>query len=80
MTKRQELPGCPALATGSTPVLAPPAAQGGLALDIPGRRRQDLSTDREARKILLRRRAGSSPGGERLQRADASGICRRADF
>jgi hypothetical protein len=37
--------------------LARPAAQRGLALDIPGRRRHDLSTDEEARKILFGERA-----------------------
>ena len=38
-------------------VLSRPAVQRGLALDIPGRRQHDLSTDEEARKILFGQRA-----------------------
>jgi GSH-dependent disulfide-bond oxidoreductase len=38
-------------------VLARPAAQHGLAPEIPGWRRHDLSTDEEARKILFGERA-----------------------
>ena len=38
-------------------VMARPAVQRGLALDIPGRKQHDLSTDEEARKILFGQRA-----------------------
>ena len=38
-------------------VMARPAAQRGLSLDIPGRKQHDLATDEEARKILFGQRA-----------------------
>jgi GST-like protein len=38
-------------------VMARPAVQRGLALDIPNRKQHDLSTDEEARKILFGQRA-----------------------
>jgi GSH-dependent disulfide-bond oxidoreductase len=38
-------------------VLARPAVQRGITLDIPGRRQHDLATDQEARRILFGQRA-----------------------
>ena len=38
-------------------VLARPAVQRGLALDVPGRKPHDLANDEEARKILFGQRA-----------------------
>ncbi len=53
----QEISDFPHLARWLDVVPARPAAQRGLALDIPGRRQHDLSTDEEARKILFGQRA-----------------------
>jgi len=38
-------------------LLARPAVQRGIALDVPGRRKSNLATDEEARKILFGQRA-----------------------
>ena len=53
----QEISDFPNLARWLDAVLARPAVQSGLALDIPGRKQHDLATDEEARKILFGQRA-----------------------
>jgi GST-like protein len=53
----QEIADFPHLKRWLDAVLARPAVQRGLALDIPGRKQHDLSKDEEARKILFGQRA-----------------------
>jgi GSH-dependent disulfide-bond oxidoreductase len=53
----QEISGFPNLAQCLDAVLAGPAVQRGLSIDIPGRQQRDLSKDAEARKILFGQRA-----------------------
>ena len=53
----QEITDFPHLARWLDALLARPAVQRGLALDIPGRQQRDLSKDEEARKILFGQRA-----------------------
>ena len=50
----QEISDFPHLARWLDAVLARPAVQRGLALDIPGRKQHDLATDEEARKDPVR--------------------------
>ena len=53
----QEISDFPHLARWLDAVLARPAVQRGLALDIPGRKEHDLATDEAARRILFGQRA-----------------------
>src|SRR5271166_5063893 len=53
----QEISDFPHLARWLDAVMARPAVQRGLALDIPGRQERDLSKDEEARKVLFGQRA-----------------------
>jgi GST-like protein len=52
----QEITDFPHLARWLDALLARPAVQRGLALNIPGRQQRDLSKDEEARKILFGQR------------------------
>ena len=53
----QEISEFPHLARWLDTILARPAVQRGITLEIPGRRRHDLATDEQARKILFGQRA-----------------------
>ena len=53
----QEISDFPHLARWLDTVLARPAVQRGIALEIPGRRHHDLATDEAARRILFGQRA-----------------------
>jgi GSH-dependent disulfide-bond oxidoreductase len=53
----QEIAAFPHLARWLDALLARPAVQRGIALDDPGRRKSDLSTDEAARKVLFGQRA-----------------------
>jgi len=53
----QDIAAFPHLKRWLEAVLARPAVQRGVALDVPGRRKSDLATDEEARKVLFGQRA-----------------------
>ncbi|HVP99127.1 MAG TPA: glutathione S-transferase N-terminal domain-containing protein [Roseiarcus sp.] len=53
----QDIADFPHFARWLDAVIARPAVQRGLALDIPGRKQRDLATDAQARKILFGQRA-----------------------